>query len=272
MSKSFACPPGKLDAVDGAGEVDLHPIARLRAIVDRRVLGALPAEHVDRAIDVGRVDLDLRPLDRRRGNIADGHLGIDLEHRGKLERAFRLVRRGLDARIAGNAQVLLPHRFVEARLDGIGNDVGAHLGPVLRGDHLERYVARPESRHLHRLRETREALVDLAFDLLQRDRDVQAPLKLAQGLQRALHGFFLDLRWCERGDSNPHGLPRQLLRLVRLPIPPLSRPRRSGIGGQKAASAERVSISGPLRLSLRPRGERPRRHILKRSFSGFTCR
>src|SRR6185295_18319443 len=29
--------------------------------------------------------------------------------------------------------------------------------------------------------------------------------------------------WCERGDSNPHGLPRQLLRLVRLPIPPLSR-------------------------------------------------
>jgi hypothetical protein len=28
--------------------------------------------------------------------------------------------------------------------------------------------------------------------------------------------------WCERGDSNPHGLPRQILSLVRLPIPPLS--------------------------------------------------
>ncbi len=28
--------------------------------------------------------------------------------------------------------------------------------------------------------------------------------------------------WCERGDSNPHGLTRQILSLVRLPIPPLS--------------------------------------------------
>jgi hypothetical protein len=31
--------------------------------------------------------------------------------------------------------------------------------------------------------------------------------------------------WCERGDSNPHGLPRQILSLVRLPIPPLSHVR-----------------------------------------------
>src|SRR5580704_12800050 len=30
------------------------------------------------------------------------------------------------------------------------------------------------------------------------------------------------MMWCERGDSNPHGLPRQILSLVRLPISPLS--------------------------------------------------
>src|SRR5580698_2520880 len=30
------------------------------------------------------------------------------------------------------------------------------------------------------------------------------------------------MRWCERGDSNPHGFTRQILSLVRLPIPPLS--------------------------------------------------
>ncbi len=29
--------------------------------------------------------------------------------------------------------------------------------------------------------------------------------------------------WCERGDLNPHGLLRQILSLVRLPISPLSR-------------------------------------------------
>jgi hypothetical protein len=32
----------------------------------------------------------------------------------------------------------------------------------------------------------------------------------------------LDKLWCERGDSNPHGFTRQILSLVRLPIPPLS--------------------------------------------------
>ena len=31
-----------------------------------------------------------------------------------------------------------------------------------------------------------------------------------------------DFIWCERGDLNPHGLPRQILSLVRLPISPLS--------------------------------------------------
>ena len=38
------------------------------------------------------------------------------------------------------------------------------------------------------------------------------------------HAFSCGARfgWCERGDSNPHGLPRQILSLVRLPISPLS--------------------------------------------------
>ena len=33
--------------------------------------------------------------------------------------------------------------------------------------------------------------------------------------------------WCERGDSNPHGLPHWHLRPARLPVPPLSRPREN---------------------------------------------
>ena len=37
-----------------------------------------------------------------------------------------------------------------------------------------------------------------------------------------LRGFKVNLHWCERGDSNPHGFTRQILSLVRLPIPPLS--------------------------------------------------
>ncbi len=44
---------------------------------------------------------------------------------------------------------------------------------------------------------------------------------------------------CERGDSNPHGLPRQNLNLVRLPIPPLS----PGLG-RSYHSRERVWRAG----------------------------
>src|ERR1035437_4375866 len=34
--------------------------------------------------------------------------------------------------------------------------------------------------------------------------------------------------WCEGGDSNPHGFPRQILSLVCLPIPPLSHEQLTG--------------------------------------------
>src|SRR5437588_9130078 len=51
------------------------------------------------------------------------------------------------------------------------------------------------------------------------------------------------IAWCEGGDSNPHGLPRQLLRLVRLPIPLLSR--------AAAAVAKRTSIVEAVRCRHR---------------------
>jgi len=46
--------------------------------------------------------------------------------------------------------------------------------------------------------------------------------------------------WCERGDSNPHGLTRQILSLVRLPIPPLSQAVKFYIGiGSASQSFQR---------------------------------
>ena len=50
------------------------------------------------------------------------------------------------------------------------------------------------------------------------------PLQVTEGAHfMDFIALFLDV-WCERGDSNPHGLLRQILSLVRLPIPPLSQP------------------------------------------------
>ena len=117
-------------------------------MVDR----ALLAQDVERAIDVGGCHFHLRALDRDRREIAQLDLRIDLEHRGEFEGtvrslAFRL--RALpwfDARIAGDAQVLFAHRLVEARLHGVGNDVGADGRAILLHDHLERHLAGTESR------------------------------------------------------------------------------------------------------------------------------
>jgi hypothetical protein len=44
----------------------------------------------------------------------------------------------------------------------------------------------------------------------------------------------LRLLQCEEGDSNPHGVNRQLLRLVRLPISPSSRDAIRKISGRYA--------------------------------------
>src|SRR4030095_12885578 len=101
------------------------------------------------------------------------------------------------------------------------------LRTVLLGDHLQRNVAGTEPRQLDGLRQAREALLYLAFDVGERNGDVDAPLQLPQRFHGGLHAYRILAnvdRWCERGDSNPQGLPRWNLNPVRLPIPPLSQP------------------------------------------------
>jgi hypothetical protein len=61
---------------------------------------------------------------------------------------------------------------------------------------------------------------------------------------RRVHDFCFHSRWswCERGDLNPHGLPRQILSLVRLPISPLSHFRINGLAFTVEAVSDLVSV------------------------------
>jgi hypothetical protein len=98
---------------------------------------------------------------------------------------------GFDARVAGNLEVLFAHGLVEARLHGIGNDVGTNGRAILLHDHLERHLAGTKPGQLDRLGKPRQALLDLAFDLRARNGDIEAAFELTQcfdgGLQRGLH-------------------------------------------------------------------------------------
>ncbi len=257
---------GELDAVDRAGEIDRHPVALLRAARDGRVAGALAAQHVERAVDVLRRHLGARPRDRDAAHVAELDLGVDLENRGELQRVGRGPFRALlDARRAGDAQILRAHRVVEARPDALGNHVRAHLRAILLVEHAQRRLAGPEAGDLDGAREARQPLPDLALDLGDRHRDVQPAFERAERFNCVLHAtgtlavlkcasraLALNCGWCERGDSTPHGLPRQLLRLVRLPVPPLSRVpsiRCPGAGNKNARPGPgALRIGGPSRI------------------------
>ena len=163
----------------------IDAIARPRAARDRRrsVVRCWRSTSSVRSMSSG-VDFDLRPLD---GDVAKGRRPSprDRPRRSPRTRARRarrslLVLR-LDPRIAGDAQVLLAHRVVEARLDRIGDDVGAHLRAVLLRDHLERHLAGTKSRHLDVLREPRQPLLDFALDLRRRARDMSAGARVRRG-------------------------------------------------------------------------------------------
>ncbi len=54
--------------------------------------------------------------------------------------------------------------------------------------------------------------------------------------------------WCEKGDLNPHGLPRQILSLVRLPVPPFSLIGVFSRGGLEVC----YGITSPFGVSKQP--------------------
>ena len=89
----------KFEPVDRAGEVDERPITFFRRTRDRLVAGALLAQNVDRAVDVGRSDLDHRPGDRDRRHVTELDLRIHLEHRRESELILRDILLGLDTRV-----------------------------------------------------------------------------------------------------------------------------------------------------------------------------
>ena len=61
---------------------------------------------------------------------------------------------------------------------------------------------------------------------------------------------FLLLKWCRRGDSNPHGFPHHSLKMVCLPVPLL---QRTPMNGTKS----RFGVRRPMSLSVGRRGGGP---------------
>jgi proteasome lid subunit RPN8/RPN11 len=64
------------------------------------------------------------------------------------------------------------------------------------------------------------------------------------------------MRWCGRGDSNPHGLPHGILSPARLPVPPLPRPVQDSAVDVRGASesGRQLELPEDVRAALRSWG------------------
>ena len=230
--KSLACPPGNStpSIVPVKSTTTRSPFCAGRP-ASCHVARCLRSTSSVRSTSAGST-ADVRALDGKPRHVGRADLRVDLEDRGELDRVGRrrVARARLDAGIARDAQLLRAHGLVEALAHGVRDHVRAHLRPVLLRDHLHGHVAGPEAGKLHRLREPPEPLLHFAFDVGERNGDVESPGELPEILESRLHAFgilanvvarrgiatrtkpeprtrrgSIDAGWCERGDSNPHG-------------------------------------------------------------------
>ena len=164
----------------------------------------------------------------------------------------------LDARAAGGREVILRHCLREARLHELADHLAMHLLPELPPDHGERRLAGPKALQARGAAQLLQARGNLLADSLGRHLHLHAALQLADTLHGNLHVDPLYIlgresveAWCERRDSNSHGLPHQVLSLARLPIPPHSH-SETALSQQRiiphpAGFAVRAPTAAPLR-------------------------
>ena len=168
--KSFAWPPANSTPSMRAAEVDHDAVALRRpaarpATRSRAACGALracarrrPASLPPSGARSWTAERSPMPTSGYTSNTAENSSASGC--RRFLPVRF-LCRARLDARIAGDAQIVVAHRLVEALLHGVADHVGADLRTVLLRDHLERHMPGSETGDLHGLRELREALLRL---------------------------------------------------------------------------------------------------------------
>ena len=234
LGQHAAAPDDEAVAGLGAGLLALgservvhdHEVAGIGGALDRAVLRVLLLQRGERLVHLAVREGLGGVLDREAGVGPQGDDGLDLDHRGELQRRVLLERDLL--------QIGLLHRL-DARLgEGlavhVGDQVAGHFLPhVVREvqlDHAARDLALAESGKLCLALHAIEGLLPGLRHHLGGLLDLQPPLAARQLFDLHLHGsstFMATPRfWCERGELNPHGLPLWILSPARLPVPPLS--------------------------------------------------
>src|SRR5690606_20630436 len=165
----------------------VHRVAFLRRARHRGPAAALRAQVLDHAVDVGlghlgRVagDVELRHVDL-------AEVGHDLEGGHVRQLLVAGVPAALDAGAAGQAQLVLADRLVEALAQHAVQDLVAHLLSEALLDDPGRHLAGTKTLDADRARDLAQATSDLVLEALRRQAERHAALEIAQGFDRCLH-------------------------------------------------------------------------------------
>src|SRR5690606_21777732 len=126
--------------------------------------------------------------DGENGKFPHFNLGIHLEAGDELEILAGLVGEGLDAGLAGGADVLLLNGVLEALADDLADDFLAHTGTVALANHLEGNLAGAETIQTHGSGGLLQARGDFVLHLLGGHADGHAALEAGSCLYGNLHG------------------------------------------------------------------------------------
>jgi hypothetical protein len=202
-----------LAAVQPAREVDDEDVARLddRAIFDRPELCDRLAQCLERAIHVRIGDRGRRARRRDVVYVAELDRGSDLDRRRVAERfAGREIVR-VDLRGAHDREPVALDGAMERVLDEAPQHLAPHLGTEHALEDGARCLSRAEPAKPRLLADELVCAIELRLHRGGRDLDSQPFANRCQILERDLrvhHRTSTGIRACERGDSNPHGCPR----------------------------------------------------------------
>ena len=175
-------------AVDGGGQIDADQIAIGGSPLDHGGGGEPLAQRLDLLVDVGIGDLDVVDGDRDRRKVGQLELRTDVDLGGERQRVAVIDPGHLDLRLAEGVQRGLGHRLAvlggHRLVDHLGEN-GAATEPGV--ENARRHLARPEARDANLATEDAVGLVEVWFELVERNLDGELHPGRVQVLDGALH-------------------------------------------------------------------------------------
>ena len=179
-------------SVDGARKIDGDAIARRCTFARRPLLERAPLfpQDLDRLVDRLVGDLGRDALDLGLREIAELHLGIDLEGRVEGDLTLGCLRLLGDARRPRDAQLGLVDRLREDLADLVVEHFAVDRIAVALRDDAHRHLAGAKAVGANRAREAAQPGLDLRRDRRRRQREGDAPLELVERFNLDGHGAF----------------------------------------------------------------------------------